>query len=219
MKVDALYCSLLTAHSLLMNLSYFTGLKQKLMRLISFFLCLLVITSCSQKDSKKSTEQSNVASNQDTSQQQTGDHSKNSNELVSAIQADVQKINSLQLTEKKFTFNLDGCTDGELRYYLHNDKIVKVVEEGFIGDGEWETEYYYKDGKLIFTKDKSTGGPAVGPVTTSVSTTYVQDDKIALTMLNDSMVTSERSALTPTAKEYKILAAYNTKDWDKALCE
>lgn len=138
---------------------------------------------------------------------------------IGEIRSEYARINALQLTKKSFNWGADECVDdGVINYFFNGDKILKIVETGSIGDGSWVTEYYYKNGKFIFGYDVLTGGPAAGPETRKELRTYVKNDTIVQSIANKTIVYPKGKVLTAASKEYKILNAYQTKEFEAALC-
>lgn len=194
---------------------------------------VFLIPSCISNDSKQkeaalkekviSPEKNNPKINGESLKQDTNLQlldTQNPEEIVLEIRAETKRINSLPLTNKTFKWEADACAnDGIINYFLNHNQIVKVVEDGSIGDGGWTTEYYYKDDKFIFSYEIFIGGPASGPEKTTEFRTYVKDDLIIRTMENKTITNPDKKVLTNSSKEYKILKAFTTKDFETALCE
>ncbi|MBL0202346.1 MAG: hypothetical protein IPP81_19975 [Chitinophagaceae bacterium] len=138
-------------------------------------------------------------------------------QIVLDIRSEFKRINSLRLTTKKYKFVCD--TDGTITYYSDNGRVVKIaIDWGFIGDGSSKSEYYYKDDKLIFTYETYIGGPANGPETKTEYRTYVNSDKTIKYMENQKISACTTCQFNESAREYKALRAYNTKNIKSALC-
>src|SRR5690242_6385768 len=77
---------------------------------------------------------------------------KTSEAAVEAIRAAFKEINSNKTYKvEHYSYEAAGCADdGKVDYYLDKQQIVKIKESGLIGDGSWDTEYYYRNGNLIF---------------------------------------------------------------------
>ncbi len=144
----------------------------------------------------------------------------NPEEAVLEIRAEFKRINSLPLTKRSFNYEAPGCAnEGFIEYYLDGNEVVKIVEGGWIGDGNWTSEYYYKDGKFFFSHEVFAGGPANGPETRTEYRTYVKNNRIVRKMENKNIIDVDRGELTPSSKEYRILKAYTKRDFVKVLCD
>lgn len=140
-------------------------------------------------------------------------------EKVIAIRAEVQRINNMKLLVKSFDWNQDGCVEGgKVHYYLNNDTIVKVTESGFIGDGGWTKAYYYSKGKFIFSFMQHIGGPAAMPVDTSEIRMYADNDTLVLQKRNNDSFDDLTKKYNSRSVEYRILEAYNDKNFAKVFC-
>jgi hypothetical protein len=125
---------------------------------------------------------------------------------VIAIRAAVQAINNETLLVQTFNWKESSCADvGTIRYFLKDDEIKKVVETGFSGDGGWTKEYYYDQGKFIFSYDRYIGGPAGLPYDTIDVRIYVDADTLVLQRKDDKIVKDVPKNLTPASREYRIL--------------
>lgn len=141
-------------------------------------------------------------------------------QAIKEIRAEYARINALQLIKESFKWEANGCVDeGVINYFFSDGKILKIVETGSIGDEAWVTEYYYKNGKFIFSHDVLTGGPAAGPQTKKELRTYVRNDTIVQSIENKTIIAPVQRLLSTASKEYKILSAYQTKDFEGALCD
>lgn len=86
--------------------------------------------------------------------------------MVVEIRNEFTRINSLRSTAKRYKFECDA--EGIADYYWENNQLVKIaIDWGFLGDYSNKSEYYHKDGKLIFSYELSLGGPAGGNVKTT----------------------------------------------------
>lgn len=138
---------------------------------------------------------------------------------VAAIRAAVQDINARTLLVKNFNWSEPSCADvGTIAYYLDKDEIVKVIETGFIGDGGWTKEYYYNNGKFIFSFVQNIGGPAGLPADTNELRVYMDADTLVLQRKNKEYLENMPRKLTPSSREYRILKALETKKFGAALC-
>lgn len=161
----------------------------------------------------------NVAKSQAGSIKSTPAPPANPASAIKEIRAEYTRINALPLTKERFNWEADGCVEGGvITYFFHDGKILKVVESGAIGDGSWVTEYYYKNGRFIFSYDVLIGGPAEGPETKKELRTYVSNDTVVQSLENKTIIEPIEKVLSATSKPYKILKAYQTKDFEAALC-
>ena len=169
-----------------------------------------------EKEIKKDTIVNNIVST-------TNSATKNSNpeQLILDIRKEFKRINSAQLTKKKYSFACkNDPANGTVIYYLDNGKVVKIaIDWGFAGDYSTTSEYYYKNDKFIFGYDVAIGGPAEGAETKSEERTYVNNDKTIRYMQNQKIISCTTCEFKESSKEYKILRAYNTNNVTAALCE
>jgi hypothetical protein len=150
-----------------------------------------------------------------TAQQKTPDAA------IEEIRAAFKEINSNKTYKKEtYTYEISGCVeDGSLEYYLDKQQIVKIKESGIIGDGGWDTEYYYRNGDLIFIFESLIGGPANGPIQKSEYRVYVKDGKVIRFMNNQKIIPADNKAAEMTATAIKLLKARTTKNFKAALCD
>lgn len=188
--------------------------------LIIFALCMLMF-SCRQENATKSKGfRNNQLQGKNGAYGDNSTPQSASEESIRTIRAECKRINALTLNKKSFTWDADGCVDGGVvNYFFDRSKILKIVETGSIGDGSWVTEYYYKRGKFIFSYDVFTGGPAGGPETRKELRTYAKDDVIVRNIADKTITVPAEKILTATSKAYKILVAYQTRDFENALCD
>ena len=133
------------------------------------------------------------------------------------IRNEVQRINTLATDSTKHTFICD--TEGTIIYYTYSGKVVKVIINwGYLGDGSTKSEYYFKDDKLIFEYELMIGGPAGLPETRMEQRIYVRDDKTVKFMRNQKVMSCRKCEFRSTSREYKVLRANETGDYEAALC-
>ena len=200
--------------------------------------CSFVMGSCNSKGVQSKSMDNKDAPSKITSQpiqDKANADSIDIEKAVSEIRAEFQRINSVKLHTETFKWELDGCAnDGVVNYFLDKGSIVKVVESGFMGDGGWVNEYYYNNGKFIFSYEVSIGGPVAGPDTKVESRTYANNDKTirflesehilkednkkGALITSQNTIQADRKAFNELSKEYKLLKAYQTKDFIAALC-
>jgi hypothetical protein len=139
---------------------------------------------------------------------------------IEEIRAAFKEINNNKTYKmERYTYELAGCVeDGSLEYYLDKQQIVKIKETGLIGDGGWETEYYYRNGDLIFIFESLLGGPANGKVQKSEYRVYVKGGKVIRFMEDQKILPADNKAAEMTATAIKLLKARITKNFKAALC-
>ncbi|MBO9202447.1 MULTISPECIES: hypothetical protein [Niastella] len=138
---------------------------------------------------------------------------------IEEIRAAFKEINSKNLTKEHYTYTGDGCAeDGVVDYFLDKQQIVKIKESGSMGDGSWATEYYYRNGDLIFIYETQIGGPAIGKVEKSEYRVYVKDGRVIRFMQNQQIIPADNKAAEMTSTAIKILKARTTKNFAAALC-
>lgn len=232
-------------------------IKRHTMQYIILTLSLAVfIISCGQNDNtqkefelkerelalkEKEFELKEKNSKPDTSAQtantiQTASSSK-PEEIVSNINTEIQRINSLSLTKKTFKLK-DGVCESfngfTIDYFMYNNEIVKITtlqdyaeQEGGAESMMYLTKekyiYYYQEGKFIFNHqvlEVAMGEPGGKfEPTKSEFRRYAKNDKIIHVQGDKSISKFGKKELTPSSKEYKILNAYTTKNFATALCE
>jgi len=145
---------------------------------------------------------------------------KTSDAAIEEIRTAFKEINSNKTYKlERYTYEIAGCVDdGSLEYYLDKQQIVKIKESGLIGDGGWDTEYYYRNGNLIFIFESLIGGPAEGKVQKSEYRIYVKDGKVIRFMDNQQIIPANNKAAEMTATAIKLLKARTTKNFKVALC-
>lgn len=140
-------------------------------------------------------------------------------DVIQTIRNNVQAINNMNLLVETFDWSEPGCSDqGKISYYFNKDSIVKIVESGFIGDGGWTKEYYYYQGKYIFSFMQSIGGPAAMPVDTSEIREYVNSDTLVLLKRNNENHADIKEKWSANSTEYKLLNAFRRKNFGEILC-
>jgi len=138
---------------------------------------------------------------------------------IAEIRKAVQHINTLVLLVKDFKWTEPSCADvGTIAYYLNNDTIVKVTETGFIGDGGWTKEYYYNQGKFIFSFEQNIGGPAGLPADTNEMRIYADADTLVLQRKNKDYLEDVSKKFTASSREYRVLKALKDKNFGQVLC-
>jgi len=139
---------------------------------------------------------------------------------INSIRSEFKRINGLTLRNEKFTYEAAGCTDdGAVQYFFNGKEIVKIIETGAIGDGSWTKEYYYQSGKFIFSYEVAIGSSADGQDSKIEHRLYVKDGKILRYMEDQKEIKPDSEAERGVGVADKILKAYTTKEFAKALCE
>ena len=138
-------------------------------------------------------------------------------EILNDIRAEFRRINALPLDAQKHNFHCD--TDGTITYYEYNNKVVKVmIDWGFLGDGSTKSEYYYRDGKLIFEFEIFINQPPGLPDTRMEQRIYVDGDKTIRFMRDQEVIACRKCEFTGSSREYRVLQAYKSGDINSALC-
>ncbi|MCZ4224869.1 hypothetical protein [Pedobacter rhodius] len=138
---------------------------------------------------------------------------------ISNIRNLYNQINASTLKKEKFNYEASGCVEeGEVIYFMNGKTIVKITESGSIGDGSWKSEYYYQSGKVIFYFESMTGGPAIGKVTKTERRVYIENDRPIRNMENKKIIKVDARSAEVIQTAYKLLIAYQTKDFAAALC-
>lgn len=144
----------------------------------------------------------------------------NSEADVVSIRAIYTRTNTLPLKREAFRFESPGCIeDGLITYFRNNNNIVKITEAGSIGDGSWTTEFYFDARKLVFCVDQLTGGPASGAEVTTEYRLYVKNNRPVRCMENKKVIPPDKKATETISTAYKLLKAYQTKNFKAALCD
>ncbi|MBS7567053.1 hypothetical protein KHS38_21795 [Mucilaginibacter sp. Bleaf8] len=140
---------------------------------------------------------------------------------ITTIRRIYQEINSLKLTQQRFTYEAPGCVEeGVVNYFFRDKAIVKITESGSIGDGSWVHEYYYESGKAIFCYEAIVGGPAIGKVTKTEYRVYVKDNRpVRITANNKLIAVNDSKGTEAIQTAAKIYKAYAKKDFASALCD
>jgi hypothetical protein len=138
---------------------------------------------------------------------------------IEEIRTAFKEINSNKTCKmERYTYEIAGCVEaGSLEYYLDKQQIVKIKETGLIGDGGWDTEYYYRNGNLIFIFE-SLLEPPTDKVVHREYRVYVKDGKVIRFMENQQIIPADNKAAEMKATAIKLLKARTTKNFKAALC-
>lgn len=138
---------------------------------------------------------------------------------LKAIRAVYQRIQALPL--RVDTVNVDSATCVSypaLRYYQHQGQVVRIEEEGMLGDGSWTTKYYFDDGRFIFGFDVMYGGPAIGPTDCIETRTYVADGRVIRSITTRNGVIDPQSGPVSPTTAARLYQAYTRHDFVAAFC-
>lgn len=188
------------------------------MKHILFSLATGFILSCNSRTTEQVVSY-NSDSNITRNDLPTADSTIKDEDIIQTIRNNVQTINNMNLLVETFDWSEPGCSEqGKISYYFNKDSIVKIVESGFIGDGGWTKEYYYYQGKYIFSFMQSIGGPAAMPVDTSEIREYVNSDTLVLLRRNNEAHTGIKQKWSSNSTEYRLLNAFKRKNFGEILC-
>ena len=138
---------------------------------------------------------------------------------IEEIRTAFKEINSNTYKTEHYDYEIAGCVEnGFLDYYLDKQQIVKIKETGLAGDGGWDTEYYYRNGNLIFIFESLILGPFEGKSEKREYRVYVKDGKVIRFMENKKIIPADNKAAEMTATAIKLLTARTTKNFKAALC-
>ena len=138
---------------------------------------------------------------------------------IENIRTAFKEINSKPLIKEHYTYEAAGCADdGVVDYYLDKQQIVKIKESGSAGDGSWSTEYYYRNGDLIFIYETLIGGPANGKVEKTEYRVYVKGGRVLRFMDNQKIIPASSKAGELTETAIKLWKAHATKKFAEVLC-
>lgn len=183
------------------------------------FLFFILFSSCQAAEKKATGETGADSSVVETTIPPATDSVINDEAKIASIRAAVQNINTQTLQEQTFNWSWPNCADeGTISYYLNNKEIVKVIESGFIGDGSWTKEYYYTDGKFIFSFEQMIGGAAAMKADTNEIRLYADNDTLVLQKKNKTYLEDGPKRWTAASMEYKILKALKQKNFGEVLC-
>ncbi len=134
------------------------------------------------------------------------------------IRTEYQRINTLALAKRSQKFTCD--VEVNTAHFFENGKLVKIdIDWGFLGDGSSTSQYYYKNGKLIFIYETYIGGPANAAATRTEFRSYIKNDTTIRYMENEKEMKCQTCTYTPQAKEYKVLDAKTAAEVRAALCD
>ncbi len=139
---------------------------------------------------------------------------------IDSIRAEYNRINKLRFKIKEFKYmDLDCVDEGQTTYYLEKGSVRKIVEKFIKDDAYTLTEFYFKEGKLIFALEILTSGPAIGPDTKTEYRYYVKDDQVICQMQDRKVVEADSKFTDVYNKAYKLLKIRNRKDFNVAFCD
>ena len=139
---------------------------------------------------------------------------------INAIRSEFKRINGLTLRNEKFSYEAAGCAEeGAVQYFFNGKEIIKIIETGAIGDGSWTKEFYYQSGKFIFSYEVLIGSSADGQESKIEHRIYAKDGKVIRYMEDQKDIKADGEADHGVQVAEKLLQAYSTKEFVKALCE
>lgn len=113
---------------------------------------------------------------------------------IKQIRKEYQRINKARLTTKIIHWenDIEECLPpylvGSVTYYYEKNKLVKINSEGGEDHGEWNEEYYFKDGKLFFIYQYNAWGGAENPTYNTLQLRiYIKDDEAIKTLQTSSV--------------------------------
>lgn len=139
---------------------------------------------------------------------------------IEGIRAEYKKINGLKLKARRFAYEDLPCVDeGETTYYSDGREVGKITEKFIRDDAYTLTEYYFKQGRLIFAIEIIIGGPAIGPDTKTEYRYYVKDDKAIRQMQDKEIVPADSKSTDVIARAYKLFRIKNAKNFNLDFCK
>lgn len=139
---------------------------------------------------------------------------------IKAIRAEYKKINGLKLKANRFAYEDLPCVDeGETIYYSNGKEVRKITEKFIRDDAYTLTEYYFKQGRLIFAIEIIIGGPAIGPDTKTEYRYYVKDDKAIRQMQDKEIIPADSKSTDMITRAYKLFRIKNAKNFNLDFCK
>lgn len=179
---------------------------------ISLLVIVMILFSC---NSKKQTDTKTAQGS--TAKEPTTTVANSPDDIIKGIDAEVSRINALSLTPKKFDVVCDE--KATVSYFRENDKIVKVsVDWNMVGDFATIDDYYYKNQKLIYSHESTSGGVGNEPTKNFEFKSYVDNDKTIRYLDSNKVVPCTVCDYSDTLREYAVLKADNVKDVTSAVC-
>lgn len=184
---------------------------------------LLALFSCKDSPKENTVTETPADSVQTIPNQQESDavsvkDSIDSSDPIAVIKLEFARINSAALVKKSYTYQCDELM--KIDYYYEGENVVKaVVDYGAVGDHYQKSEFYYKDGKLLFFYDFVEGGPACeGCEMTLEQRYYVKDDLVIKYIKNQTAEKCEICNFSQKSTPYRALKAAKTLDFKTAFC-
>ncbi|WP_100077414.1 hypothetical protein [Chryseobacterium camelliae] len=141
-------------------------------------------------------------------------------EDIEAIRAEYKKINGLKLKAHRFAYEDLPCVDeGETIYYSNGKEVRKITEKFIRDDAYTLTEYYFKQGRLIFAIEIIIGGPAIGPDIKTEYRYYIKDNKAIRQMRDKEIVPADSKSTDVIERAYKLLKIKKRKKFNLDFCK
>ena len=138
---------------------------------------------------------------------------------IDAIRTEYARINSQKLKIQQFRYEDLPCVDeGETTYFMQGNEVRKIIEKFIKDDAYNVTEFYFKDGKLIFALETVVAGPAIYPETKTEYRYYVKDDKAVRQLEGKEIVAADSKFTEALKRGYELIKARTAKNFNKAIC-
>ena len=140
------------------------------------------------------------------------------NDPIANIRLKVEAINNANLQKKHYEFMCDEKMSVD--YFYRNNEIVKIaIDFGTVGDVYAKEDYYYDQGKLLFTYEFVEGGPACeGCIKKNEYRTYVVENKSVKHLKDTTETACKKCDFGATSKQYKLLDAKSPEEVKKIFC-
>lgn len=181
--------------------------------------CIIVFASCNDKSISKETTIVDTIAVTEPAAAKPVEVSTAPLTPMDSIKQEVARINTANLPSKSFSFKCDEMV--KITYHYTGKEISKVIIDwGTVGDAYQREEFYYKNGRLIFDYDVLEGAGAYeGGDKKLERRHYVINDKAVKYMENDKVLPCKYCDYNKSSKQYKMLAAEATHDFESVLCK
>ena len=137
---------------------------------------------------------------------------------VGHISKEFEKINSSNLSQKTFRYS-DRCgvTMATITVFSDNDIVRKITDVG-IGDDDkaaasWSYQYYYENGKLIFSYEKSSGHDLeTGTAYKDEVREYFVSDRLIMKIKNGQKTYPKSETINTIDTRYRLMNIKNSSD-------
>lgn len=143
------------------------------------------------------------------------------NSQVEKIRREFVLVNASKLEEKSFSYrNNCGVIKGRLKIYRKNEEIRKISDTG-IGDDDkaaasWSYEYYYQNGKLIFSYQRSNYfDNGKNKQMTDETKQYFVDNRLIKEVKNKQTAFPKNSTISQKDLRYRLLLVNQQGDIEK----